>query len=173
VLVVGASGGVNTASIQIAKLAGAEVYVVGSTCEKLEKAEKLGADHLIDRSKEDWGKAVYKLTGKRGVDVVIDNVGKETLPTSIRSVSRGGRILIVGGTSGYDAQIGVNYVFLKHISILGSTMSTQEDFRTVMKLVFESKLKAVIDRVLPLEEAESAHRLLEDGDVFGKLVLVP
>jgi NADPH:quinone reductase-like Zn-dependent oxidoreductase len=174
VLIVGAGGGVNTASIQIARLAGAIVYVVGSDARKLALAHDLGADVLIDRSaEEDWSKAVYQLTGKRGVDVVVDNVGQATLPRSIRSAARGGRILVVGGTSGYEASIGVNYLFARHTSIIGSTMSTQADFRTVMGLVFAHRLKAVIDRVLPLAEAPAAHRLLESGDVLGKLVLVP
>jgi NADPH:quinone reductase-like Zn-dependent oxidoreductase len=173
VLVVGAGGGVNTASIQIAKLAGATVYVVGSTDEKLDKAAALGADITINRNQEDWGKALYKLTGKRGVDVAVDNVGKATWPTTIRALARGGRLLTVGGTSGYDAQVGVNYLFAKHLSIIGSTMSTQADFRTVMALVFGGKLKAVIDRTLPLAEARAAQDILERGENFGKVVLTP
>ncbi len=100
VLIVGAGGGVNTASIQIAKLAGAKVYVVGSDAAKLAHAKSLGADELIDRTAEDWSKAIFARTNRQGVDVVVDNVGKETLFGSIRSVKRGGRILIVGNTSG-------------------------------------------------------------------------
>lgn len=172
VLVVGASGGVNTASIQIAKFAGAgPVYVVGSTVDKLAEAEKLGADVLINRSEEDWGKAIYKLTGKRGVDVVVDNVGQATWPMSLRALARGGRMLVVGGTSGYDASVPVNFIFGKHLSIIGSTMAPPDDFRTVMGLIFEGKLKPVVGRVMPLEQAADAHRLLESGDVFGKIVL--
>lgn len=173
VLIVGAGGGVNTASIQIARLAGATVYVVGSTDEKLAKAQELGADFVINRSTEDWGKAIYRMTDKRGVDVVVDNVGKATWPTSLRALARGGRLLTVGGTSGYDAQVGVNYVFGKHLSIIGSTMAPHADFRTVMNLIFEGKLRAVIDRVMPMEEIAAACELLESGAVFGKLVLTP
>ena len=173
VLIVGAGGGVNTASIQIARLAGATVYVVGSTDEKLTKAQELGADFVINRSTEDWGKAIYRMTDKRGVDVVVDNVGKATWPTSLRALARGGRLLTVGGTSGYDAQVGVNYVFGKHLSIIGSTMAPHADFRTVMNLIFEGKLRAVIDRVMPMEEIAAACELLESGAVFGKLVLTP
>ena len=171
--VVGAGGGVNTASVQIAKLAGATVYVVGSTDEKLEKAAALGADVTINRSQEDWGKALYKLTEKRGVDVAVDNVGKATWPTTLRALARGGRLLTVGGTSGYDAQVGVNFMFARHLSIIGSTMSTQADFRTVMGLIFEGKLKAVIDRVMPLAEARAAQEILERGENIGKVVITP
>jgi NADPH:quinone reductase-like Zn-dependent oxidoreductase len=173
VLIVGAGGGVNTASIQIAKLAGATVYVVGSTGEKLAQAKELGADVLINRSEEDWGKATYRLTGKRGVDVIVDNVGQATWPTSLRTLARGGRMLVVGNTSGYDIQVDSRFVFGKHLSIIGSTMSPIADFKTVMQLVFEGKLKAVIHQVMALKEARAAFDLLEQGDVFGKLVLIP
>ncbi len=173
VLIVGAGGGVNTASIQIAKLAGATVYVVGSNDEKLARAEALGADVLINRLKEDWGKVVYQLTHKRGVDVIVDNVGQDTWPTDLRALARGGRLLVVGGTSGYDARVGVGSIFGKHLSIIGSTMAPHRDFRTVMGLIFEGKLRAVIDRVMPMQDIAEAHRLLESGQVFGKLVLVP
>lgn len=173
VLIVGAGGGVNTASIQIAKLAGATVYVVGSTDEKLEQAHQLGADFLINRVTEDWGKAVFNLTDRQGVDVVVDNVGEATWPTSLRALARGGRMLVVGGTSGYTAQAAVNYIFAKHLSIIGSTMAPPEDFRAVMGLIFARRLKPVIDRTFPLRDAAEAHRVLENGDHFGKLVLIP
>lgn len=172
VLIVGASGGVNTASIQIARLAGASpVMVVGSTVEKLEQARALGADILINRSEEDWGRAVYRLTNKRGVDVVVDNVGATTWPTSLRALARGGRMLVVGGTSGYQAETPVNFIFGKHLSIIGSTMAPPDEFRTVMRLIFEGRLKPVVGRVMPLEDAADAQRLMESGDVFGKIVL--
>lgn len=173
VLVVGAGGGVNTASIQIAKLAGAKVYVVGSTDEKLAQAESLGADVLINRNKEDWSKAVFKLTNKRGVDVVVDNVGEATLFSSIRAVRKQGRILVVGNTSGPLAEVDLRYVFFKHLSIIGSTMGTHDTFRTVMRLVFEGKLKSIVDKTFPLKDAQSAHTYFESDDVFGKVVMVP
>jgi NADPH:quinone reductase-like Zn-dependent oxidoreductase len=173
VLIVGAGGGVNTASIQIAKLSGATVYVVGSSNQKLEQAHALGADILINRGEEDWGKAVFKLTGKRGVDVVVDNVGGPTWATSIRALARGGRMLVVGGTAGYTAETPVNYIFRKHVSILGSTMAPPGDFRDVMSLIFAGKLQPVVDSVRPLAEAAEAQKLLDSGEVFGKLVLQP
>ncbi len=171
VLIVGASGGVNTASIEIAKFAGAYVYVVGSSAAKLEQATALGADEVIDRSAEDWSKAMFKRTNRRGVDVVVDNVGKDTLFGSIRSVRKGGRILIVGNTSGPLAEVDLRYIFSKQISIIGSTMAPHSDFVTVMQLVFDGKLKPPISATYPLEQAADAHRALEQGDMFGKIIL--
>jgi len=173
VLIIGAGGGVNTASIQIAKYAGATVCVVGSSEEKLAKAKAIGADVTFNRTQEDWGKAVFAHTEKRGVDVVVDNVGQETWQTSLRSLRRGGRMLVVGNSSGYNVQLDSRLIFGKHLSIIGSTMGTQADFKAVMTLIFEGKLKAVIDRVMPLSEAAAAETLLEKNEVFGKLALAP
>ncbi len=171
VLVVGASGGVNTASIQIAKLTGCTVYVVGSNARKLALAKQLGADFLIDRSKtENWAKEVYRLSNKRGVDVVVDNVGT-TFPQSFKAARKGGRILTVGNTGGPKFQIDNRYIFGKHLSVIGSTMSPQKDFREVMRLVFAGKLKPVIDKIFPLAEARLAQERLERGEQFGKITL--
>ena len=171
VLVVGASGGVNTACIQIAKLTGAMVYVVGSNAEKLSIAESLGADRLIDRSQEEnWPKIVYQLTGKRGVDVVVDNVGI-TFPLSFRAACKGGRILTVGNTGGSTVEIDNRFIFAKHLSLIGSTMGTQKDFKAVMELVFAGRLKPVLDRSFPLAEARAAQERLEKGEQMGKITL--
>jgi NADPH:quinone reductase-like Zn-dependent oxidoreductase len=171
VLIVGAGGGVNSASIQVAKFAGAKVYVVGSSAAKLEQAQALGADELIDRSAEDWPKAIFQRTNRRGVDVVIDNVGQETIFGSIRAVRKGGRILVVGNTSGPLAEVDFRYIFNKHISIIGSTMAPHGDFVTVMRLIFEGKLKSIVGATYTLEQAAEAQRVLEQGEVFGKVVL--
>jgi len=171
VLVVGASGGVNTACIQIAKLAGATVYVVGSNAVKLALAESLGADFTIDRSKDEiWSRAVYQLTGKRGVDVVVDNVGI-TLPQSLRAAAKGGRILTVGNTGGPKVEIDNRYIFGKHLSLIGSTMGTLNDFKTVMDLAFAGRLKPVLDRTYPLSEARLAQERLAQGEQMGKVTL--
>lgn len=171
VLVVGAAGGVNTAAIQIAKLAGATVYVVGANSAKLAIAEELGADTLIDRSKdENWAKAIYQLTAKRGVDVVVDNVGT-TFPSSFRAARKGGRILTVGNTGGAKFEIDNRFIFGKHLSILGSTMGTRADFARVMDLVFAGKLRPVVDLVYPLEQAAAAQQRLQDGEQLGKITL--
>ncbi len=177
VLILGAGGGVSTASIQIAKLAGCKVYVVGSSAEKCQQAQALGADVTFDRSVDpNWSKAVVfatqaGATGKRGVDVVVDNVGQATLQDSLRAVARGGRILMVGNTSGYQATIDTRYIFSKQISLIGSSMGPTADFVKVMSWVFDGKLKPVIGRTLPLAEIAEGHRLLEAGEVFGKVVL--
>jgi NADPH:quinone reductase-like Zn-dependent oxidoreductase len=173
ILIVGAGGGVNTASIQIARLAGARtIYVVGSDAEKCRQAMELGADVTINRQEdENWSKALFKLTNKRGVDVVVDNVGQATLPLSMRSVRPGGRILVVGGTSGYDATINLAQLFYYHVSILGSTMGEHKDYADVMNLIFDGKLKAVVGKVFPLAEAQQAQVALENFDVYGKIVI--
>jgi NADPH:quinone reductase-like Zn-dependent oxidoreductase len=172
VLIVGAGGGVNTACIQIAKLAGCTVYVIGSTDDKLAKAKALGADVLVRRDiAGGWSRAIYQLTAKCGVDVVVDNVGAATFMDSMRSAARGGRILTVGNTSGPVFEIDNRYLFGKHLSILGSTMGPHDDYVTVMHLLFKGKLKAVIGATYPLEQVQDAHRALEAGEYFGKIVL--
>jgi NADPH:quinone reductase-like Zn-dependent oxidoreductase len=172
VLVVGASGGVNTASIQIAKLAGARVLVVGSSPAKLALAQSLGANEVIDRSKEaNWSKAVFEATGRRGADVVVDNVGAGTMPMSLRAAGKGGRILTVGNTGGPTFEIDNRFVFGKHLSILGSSMGTRTDFAGVMALVFEGRLRPVLDRQFALQEAAAAQARLAAGDQMGKITL--
>lgn len=171
VLIVGASGGVNTASIQIAKLAGATVYVVGAGREKLALAESLGADVFVDRMKEeDWSKAIFKLTNRRGVDVIVDNVGT-TYPLSFRAARKGGRILTVGNTGGPKFEIDNRFIFGKHLSIIGSTMGTKKDFAEVFALIFAGKLRPVIDKTFPMEEVRAAHERLEKGEQLGKIML--
>ena len=171
VLVVGASGGVNTASIDIAKLSGATVYVVGSNPKKLAVAESIGADHLIDRSKEEnWSKVIYQMTGKRGVDIVVDNVGT-TFPASFRAARKGGRILTVGNTGGPKFEIDNRFIFGKHLSLIGSTMGTHTDFANVMNLIFSGRLKPVLDRTFQLSDARTAQERLENGDQLGKITL--
>jgi NADPH:quinone reductase-like Zn-dependent oxidoreductase len=172
VLVVGAGGGVNSASIQIAKLAGASVTVVGSNAEKCEKARELGADVTINRQETpEWSKAVYKMTDKRGFDVVVDNVGADTFNDSIRSTRIGGRLLTVGYTSGTFVEIDLRQVVFRHLSIIGSTMAPHQDFVKVMSLIFQGKLKPVVGAVLPLERLREAQEMLANFEVFGKIVL--
>jgi NADPH:quinone reductase-like Zn-dependent oxidoreductase len=171
VLIVGAGGGVNTASVQIAKYIGAKVIVVGSNAKKLERAEAIGADILIDRSKEeDWSKAVFLATNKRGVDTVVDNVGV-TFMQSLRALRKGGRLLTVGNSAGPKVEIDNRYMFAKHLSIIGSTMSTLEDFKEVMDLVVAGKLKPIIDKTFPLKDAALAQERLWQSENFGKITL--
>lgn len=171
VLVVGAGGGVNTASIQIAKYLGARVVVVGSNAKKLELAESIGADILIDRSKEaDWSKAVFLATNKRGVDAVVDNVGA-TFMMSLRALRKGGRLLTVGNSASPKFEIDNRYIFAKHLSILGSTISTIAEFNEVMDLIVAGKLKPVMDKSFPLKDAAIAQERLWKNENFGKITL--
>jgi NADPH:quinone reductase-like Zn-dependent oxidoreductase len=126
---------------------------------------------LIDRSQEEWSKAVYRLTGKQGVDVVVDNIGAATFHSSLRCLRPGGRLLTVGNTSGPRFEIDNRLLFYKHLTIIGSTMGPAADFRTVMNLIFEGKLRPVIDSTFPLSEAPEAMKRMESGDFYGKLVL--
>lgn len=171
VLIVGAGGGVNTASVQIAKWLGAQVVVVGSDAKKLKMAGSLGADILIDRSKEaDWSKAVFLATNKRGVDVVVDNVGT-TLMQSLRALRKGGRLLTVGNSGGPKFEIDNRYMFAKHLSIIGSTMSTLSEFKEVMDLIVAGSLKPVLDKTYPLQDAASAQERLWRNENFGKITM--
>ena len=171
VAIVGAGGGVNSASIQIAKYLGARVIVIGSSASKLEGATSLGADIVIDRTKqEDWSKALFIATEKRGVDVVIDNVGT-TFPLSMRALRKGGRLLTVGNTGSPHLEIDNRFIFAKHLSIIGSTMSTLADFSEVMNLIVSGKLKPILDQTFPLKDAAAAQERLWRGDNFGKITL--
>lgn len=171
VLIVGASGGVNTASIQIARLLQAVVYVVGSSTAKLELARSLGAEVLINRAEvEDWSREVYYRSGKHGMDIVVDNVGS-TLPLSLRAARKGGRIVTVGNTGGPQVEIDNRYIFSRHLSLLGSTTGTLADFATVMELVFSGRLQVALDRNYRLEEAAAAQGHLEAGEQLGKITL--
>ncbi len=171
VLILGAGAGVSTAAIQIAKRAGARVFVTSSSDAKLQKAKQIGADVLINYATQEWDREVFKATNKRGVDVVFESVGASTWLKSIRALKRGGRMVVIGATTGPNPQEEIGYIFWKQIEIIGSTMASQSEFREVMKLVFRGELKPIIDVVLPLERAREAHARLEKGEQFGKIVL--
>ena len=172
VLILGAGGGVNSAAIQIAKLAGCTVIATTSSERKMAQAENLGADMVLNyKTDPQWWKAVYKLTGKMGADVVVDNVGAATMSYSLRAVKRGGRIVIVGNTSGPKMELDIRFLFSKQISLIGSTMGSHHDYRTVMGLVFSGKLTPVIHTVMPLSDGVAAMEIMERGEQFGKIVL--
>ena len=171
VLIVGAGGGVNTASVQIANYIGARVVVVGSDAQKLERAKSLGADILIDRSQEpEWSRAVFQATDKRGVDVVVDNVGT-TFMQSLRTLRKGGRLLTVGNSGGPKFEIDNRFMFAKHLSIIGSTMGTVQDFKEVMDLIVARKLQPVLDTRFELRDAAAAQERLWNNENFGKITL--
>ena len=172
VLIVGAGGGVNTAAVQLAKFAGATVFVIAGDAAKAEAALALGADWAIDRSAQpNWGKAVWARTNRRGVNVVVDNVGEPTWPNTRRSLGAGGRLLTVGGTAGYNAVTPINLVFARQLHIIGSTMGSQADFNKVMTLIFAGKIKVAVDEVFPLQAypAEPARMMTRQN--FGKVVV--
>ncbi len=171
VLVLGAGSGVSMAAIQIAKLAGCTVFTTSSSDEKLKKAKEIGADVVVNYATMPWSKAVWELTGKRGVDVVLDHVGEATFKDSVRTLRKGGRLVVTGGTSGTMPQLDLRYLFWRQLSVLGSTMANRSEFEEVMKLVFMGKLKPIVDRVFPLREASEAHAYLERAEQFGKVVL--
>lgn len=173
ILVLGASGGAASAAIQIAKYAGAYVYAVTSSAEKAARARDLGAGEVIDRTSEDFAKEIWKRTRRRGVDVVLENTGEKTWEGSIRSLARGGRLVTYGGTTGPTGRTNIPLLFWKQIRIIGSTMGTPAEFGAVMRLVWERRLRPVVDRVLPLENIREAHEALEAGEQFGKIVLRP
>ena len=173
VLVTGASGGVSTAAIQIAKLSGARVSAVTSGATNVERVRARGADVVYDRLEVDFSKELWRDTRKRGVDVVLDSVGEPMWAGCLRALAVRGRLVSFGGTGGPVVASDIRAIFWKQLAILGSTMGPPEDFRRVMKLVFEGRLTPSIQEVIPLEEARRAHEFLEAGEVFGKLVLVP
>jgi NADPH:quinone reductase-like Zn-dependent oxidoreductase len=174
VLITGISGGVALAALQIAKYMGARVFVTSSTDEKLKKAESLGADFLINYTETpDYHKEAYKLTDKRGIDVVIDSAGSATWEKSIRVLRKGGRLVTCGATTGPIGKTNINLLFWNQLDLLGSTMGSRSDLDAVLNLVWQGKLKPIIDRVLPLKDAQKAHRVLEEGKQFGKIILEP
>ncbi|HEX7177914.1 MAG TPA: zinc-binding dehydrogenase [Pyrinomonadaceae bacterium] len=173
VLIHAAGSGVGSIGIQVAKLLGARVIATASTEEKLEKARALGADELVNYTREDWPKEVRRLTGKKGVEVVFEHTGADTWPGSIQALARDGRLVTCGATSGYDARTDIRQVFYRHLSVLGSFMGSKSELLDAMRFVERGAIRAVVDRTLPLAEARRAHELMEDRAQFGKLVLVP
>ncbi len=173
VLVLGAGGGVSSAAIQIAKYAGARVIATSSTEEKLERARELGADEVINYTREPFERAAWELSEKRGVDVVVDSVGEATWKQSLRALGKNGRLVTCGATTGPLGETDIRIIFWRQLQILGSTMANRAEFREVMQLIWEGKLKPVIDRILPLREARAAQEYLEKGEQFGKILLRP
>lgn len=173
VLITGASGGVGTAAIQVARRAGAKVFAVTGGVENVERARELGADIVYDRFEVDFSREVWYDTRKQGVHVVFDTVGEEIWPACLRALTRKGRLVSSGATTGSRGVTEIRLVFWKQLEILGSTMGSPTEFREVMRLVFDGVFEPVIQEVMPLDDARRAHEILEDGHIFGKLVLKP
>jgi NADPH:quinone reductase-like Zn-dependent oxidoreductase len=173
VLVLAASSGVGSAAIQIAKLFHCRVIATAGGEAKLAKAKELGADHVIDHYGQDISAEVKKITGRRGVDVVIEHVGTATWQKSMESLAPAGRLVTCGATTGFDAKVDLRFLFSRQLSLLGSFMGTMGELHQVLKFVFRKQIRPVIDRVYPLSEIRAAHLRLENKEQFGKVVLIP
>jgi len=170
-LVIGIGGGVSLAALQIAKMLGLVVGVTSGSAGKLARARELGADFGIDHSTSDFSREVRELTGKRGVDIVLDSVGKATWKRSIASLARGGRLLTCGATTGPDPEEDLARIFWNQLTVYGSTMGTHAEFGAMLRMVSAGRLRPVVDMVFPLSEALEAQRRLEEKMQFGKIVL--
>jgi NADPH:quinone reductase-like Zn-dependent oxidoreductase len=173
VLILGVGGGVSSTAVQIAKLCGARVWVTSSSDAKLERARALGADECINYATDDWAKVVFEKTARRGVDVVVENVGASTWKQSLRSLCKGGRLVTCGATTGPIGETDIRIVFWNQLRIIGSTMGNRREFDAVMTQLFRGRLRSIIDEVLPLRDGEAAQRKLAEGKQFGKIVLEP
>jgi len=174
VLVLGASGGVGTGCVQIAKMHGCVVYAAASTPEKLERLRAIGADVLVDyRAQPEFHRTVRALTGGEGVDVVVNYTGGDSWVRSLKALKHGGRLLTCGATAGFDPPTDIRFIWRRELDILGSDGWTRQDLIELVEAVRTKRLQAVIDRVLPLSEIREGHRLLEDREVFGKVIITP
>lgn len=171
VLVLGAGSGVGQAAIQIAWLHGARVFATGGSEEKLARARELGAFEAINHHTGDLVRAVREHTGGRGVDVVVEHVGQATWERSVKCLARGGRLVTCGATTGPDANLDLRFLFSRQLSLLGSYMGTKAELLRAAPFFFGGQLRPVVDRTYPLAETAEAHRRLEAGDQFGKVVL--
>ncbi len=170
VLCWGVGSGVGSAAMVIAKALGARVVATSGSDEKLAKALDAGADVAVNHGTGDVAKEVKAATGGHGIDVVVEHVGEATWRTSLAVAAQHGRVTVCGATSGPNPPAGLNRIWWKHLSILGSTMATRSDFAALLALMEERQLRPVVDRPFPLAEAAEAHRYLEDGRQFGKVV---
>ncbi|MFW9782956.1 MAG: zinc-binding dehydrogenase [Candidatus Heimdallarchaeota archaeon] len=173
ILIHGAGGGVSTAAIQIAKYLGAIVITTTSSANKVKRAEKIGADYVFNYKEDpNFGKTIYnEITNKKGVDVILDSVGKDTFQSSLRLLRPGGTLVTPGATTGAILEIDIRQIFWKQIKVIGTTMSNQAEFRDVMNLIFQNKLNPVVDKIFPLNEVRDAEAYLKEGKQFGKVLL--
>jgi NADPH:quinone reductase-like Zn-dependent oxidoreductase len=180
VLILGASGGVGTGCVILAKLLGAEVIACASSAEKLARLKALGADHVVNYRDTDWSKWAIEKYGKPqrrsydgGVDVVINFTGGDTWVPSLRCLKRGGKLLVCGATAAYDPKEDLRYIWSFELKIIGSNSFYNENFVALMELIAARKMQPVIDKVLPLEAAREGLRLIADREVIGKVVVTP
>lgn len=172
VLVLGAGSGVGQAAIQIARLHGARVFATAGSDEKLAKARQLGAHEVINHHEQDVPGKVREFTNGRGVDIVVEHVGKATWDRSLKSLVRGGRLVTCGATTGHDAGLDLRVLFVRQLSLLGSYMGRKAELLRAAEFFFAGELRPIVDRTYSLADAAEAHRRLEAGEQFGKIVLV-
>ncbi|MFQ5597957.1 MAG: zinc-binding dehydrogenase [Nitrospiria bacterium] len=172
-LVLAGGSGVGSAAIQIGRLAGARVIATAGSTAKLEAARVLGADLVIDYSKEDFSEKVAQITEKRGVDVAFEHVGPATFGKSLRALARQGKLVTCGATTGPTTELDLRYIFSRELTILGAKMGTRAELNQVTRLVMTEKLKPVIDSIFPLSEARTAQEKMQSRDLIGKILLVP
>jgi len=180
VLVLGASGGVGTGCVLLAKMLGAEVIACASSEDKIKRLKELGADHVINYKVTDFSKWAVEKYGKPqrrtydgGVDVVINFTGGDTWAPTLRCVKRGGKILVCGATAGYDPKEDLRYIWSFELQVIGSNSFYDDNLQALMGLIAEGKMKPVIDKVLPLKDAVEGLRTIESRKVFGKVVVTP
>jgi alcohol dehydrogenase len=173
VLILGASGGVGTACVQIAKNAGATVLACASSAAKLDRLRALGADHLIDYTREDFSARAWELTGRKGCDVIVNYTGGDTWVPSLRALARHGRLLTCGATAGYDPPTDIRYIWRREVNIVGANGWTRTDLEELLEEVRHRRIRPIIDRVFPLEESREAMRIVEEREVFGKVLVRP
>jgi alcohol dehydrogenase len=180
VLVLGASGGVGTGCVLLAKMLGAEVIACASSDDKIQRLKELGADHVINYQDTDFSKWAVEKYGKPqrrtyegGVDVVINFTGGDTWAPTLRCVKRGGKILVCGATAGYDPKEDLRYIWSFELQVIGSNSFYDDNLQALMGLIAAGRMKPVIDKVLPLERAVEGLRLIESREVFGKVVVTP
>jgi NADPH:quinone reductase-like Zn-dependent oxidoreductase len=171
VLVIGAGSGVGSAAVQIAKLVGARVIATAGTDAKLEQARTLGADEVINHTKQSISEEVKRLTGKRGVDVIVEHVGAAVWEACFDSLATYGRLVTCGVTTGAEVKLNVQALFGRQRTLLGSFMGGKGELMEALKLIGERKLEAVIDSAFPLKEAAAAQAKMESRDFFGKILL--
>ncbi len=171
ILILGAAAGVGIACIQIAKVAGARVFAAASTAEKLAVCRELGADILIDTGREDFVRRVRAETGKRGVDVVVDYVGRDTWVNSLRCLSRGGRLVTCGATTGHDPEEDLRHIFYRQLEIIGSTMGSRNELMAALKLIFAGRMRPVVGAVYDMKDIAAAHAAMEERRAIGKIVI--
>jgi alcohol dehydrogenase len=173
VLVLGASGGVGIACVQIAKMLGARIIAAAGSEDKCRKLREIGADDTIDYSKQDFSREAWTLSGKTGVDVVVNYTGGDTWIPSLRALKRKGKLLTCGATAGFDTRNDMRFIWVRELQILGSNGYSKQDVATALDHAAAGRVKPVISHRLPLSEAREAERLMEDREFFGKIVLLP